>query len=206
MRALLPELPNTKRTRFKDEYKLKPSDARQICEDIDTANFVEHVFSELYAWLESLDAVEDIEAEKAKLAKLVSGWLLSKLGGLLATRSETISTMKVNPENFAELITLIATRKINNTSGLKVLEAMLVDGNDPTHIMEEQQLGQVQDEDALVSIVTGVIENYPAEVARYKAGEEQLIKFLIGMIMKASEGTADPGMAKNILLVELNKD
>jgi Asp-tRNA(Asn)/Glu-tRNA(Gln) amidotransferase B subunit len=81
---------------------------------------------------------------------------------------------------------------------------MLETGADPSHIMEEQQLGQVSDEGALAEIVTQVIQNHPDEVARYKAGENKLIKFFLGMVMKVSEGTADPALAKNILLVELN--
>ena len=78
------------------------------------------------------------------------------------------------------------------------------DGNDPTHIMEEGGLGQVDDEKEISRIISRVIEEYPAEVARYRAGEEQLLKFLIGMVMMASEGAADPVLAKNLLLVRLN--
>src|SRR3989339_1207484 len=87
MRSLLPELPAKRRIRLMQEYALKPSDARQICEDPVLANFTEQVFSELSAWLESIPKMEDGEGnlvgkEQARLAKLVSGWLLSKLGGL----------------------------------------------------------------------------------------------------------------------------
>jgi len=107
--------------------------------------------------------------------------------------------------NFAEFITLIATRKLNNTSGLKVLEEMLEAGDSPIHIMEDKELGQMSNEGELAEIVISVLESHPAELARYKAGEEQLLQFFIGMIMKESQGTADPGIAKNILKVELNK-
>ena len=84
--------------------------------------------------------------------------------------------------------------------------AMLDDGNDPSHIMEDQQLGRMDDESELARLVTQTIESYPVEVARYQAGEEQLLKYLIGMVMKASEGTADPGIIKNMLLVELKSE
>ncbi len=205
-RGQLPELPAARRARFEEEYALKPSDARQMCDDPALADFTEHVFSELHAWLDSLDDVEDIETEKKKLGKLVASWLLSRLGGLLSERSIDVRIMKINPENFAEFVTLIATRKLNNAGGLKVLGIMLESGEDPTHIMEDQQLGRMEDEGAIAKIVTRVIESHPEEVARYKAGEEQLIKFLIGMVMKASEGTADAGIAKNMLLVELKAE
>ncbi|HLD21052.1 MAG TPA: Asp-tRNA(Asn)/Glu-tRNA(Gln) amidotransferase subunit GatB [Patescibacteria group bacterium] len=211
MRSYLPELPMARRTRFVREYSLKPSDARQICEDPVLADFVEHVFSELHAWLIALPELQETEEtvldrEKEKLGRLVSGWLLSKLGGLMIERGIDIRTSKISAENFAEFITLIATRKLNNTAGLTVLNAMLDDGNDPSHIMEDQQLGRMDDESELARLVTQTIESYPVEVARYQAGEEQLLKYLIGMVMKASEGTADPGIIKNMLLVELKSE
>ncbi len=210
LKSELPELPAAKRARFEEEYALKPSDAKQICDDLVMADFVERAFSELHAWLASIpeldvNEIEAVETEKKKMAKLLAGWLLSKLGGLLADKSIDIRIMKITPENFAEFITLVATRKLNNTSGLKVLEAMLEAGESPTHIMEDKQLGQMSDEGELAEIVMNVIESHPAELARYKAGEEQLLQFFIGMIMKKSKGTADPGVAKNILKVELNK-
>lgn len=206
LQTRIPELPVAKRARFQSEYGLKPSHAKQICEDVTMADFVEHVFSELHAWLGSLPDIEEeqIDTQKQKLAKLVSGWLLSKLQGLLSEQGLNISSMQISAENFAEFITLIAGRKLNNAGGLKVLTQMLETGGDPSHIMEEQQLGQVSDEGAVATIVTQVLENHPDEVARYKSGEDKLIKFFLGMIMKASEGTADPALAKNLLLVELN--
>ena len=216
-RQHMPELPAAKRARFESEFALRPSDARQMCDEPILADFAEHVFSELHAWLDSLDNVEDINIEKGKLGKLVSSWLLSRLGGLLAERSIDIRLVptdtgsgyagKISPENFAEFITLVATRKLNNAGGLKVLGLMLDgDDDDPSHIMEEQQLGRMEDEGAMADIVMRVLESHPDEVARYKAGEEQLLKFLIGMVMKASEGTADAAMAKNMLLVELKAE
>lgn len=210
LRHELPELPAARRARFEEEYALKPSDAKHICDDPVLADFVEHTFSELHAWLSSipeldLDEIEAAETEKKKMAKLVSGWLLSKLGGLLTDRAIDIRIMKITPENFAEFITLIATRKLNNTSGLKVLETMLETGDNPIHVMEDQELGQMNDEGELIEVVLSILESHPAEVQRYKDGEEQLLKFFIGLIMKETQGTADPGAAKNILKVELSK-
>ncbi len=211
MRSKLPELPVARRARFVSDYGLKSSDARQICDDPALADFVEHVFSELHAWLLALPELQETEEsvlnhEKEKLGRLVAGWLLSKLGGLMVERGIDVRTMKITAENFAEFITLIATKKLNNTAGLEVLGAMLDDGSDPTHVMEDRQLGRMDDEGALAELVRQTIESYPAEVARYQAGEDQLLKYLIGMVMKASEGTADPGIIKNMLLVELKNE
>ncbi len=205
-RARLPELPVARRARFEREYALKPSDARHMCDDVALADFTEHAFSELGVWLETLEDEAQMEAAKKKLGKLVASWLLSRLGGLLSEQGQDIATMKITPENFAEFITLIATRKLNNAGGLKVLSAMMETGADPSHIMEDQQLGQMEDAGALAQIVTDVIESHPDEVARYRAGEEKLITFFIGMVMKASQGTADAALTRNMLLVELKAE
>ncbi len=208
MKKELPELPATRRIRMQQEYGLKLSDAHQICDDPVLADFTEQTFSELIAWLDSLPELEGsegeaFEKEKEKLARLVSGWLLSKLAGLMSERSIDIRTIKITPENFAEFIVLIATKKLNNATGLKVLNSMLDDGNDPTHIMEDQKLGQMDDEGELAEIIDRVISSHPVEVARYQAGEEQLLTFLIGMVMKETEGAAEPALTRNMLLVKL---
>ncbi|MEK7614990.1 MAG: Asp-tRNA(Asn)/Glu-tRNA(Gln) amidotransferase subunit GatB [Patescibacteria group bacterium] len=201
MRAQMPELPAARRLRLQEEYSLKPADARQICEDPALADFTESVFSELTSWLESVE--DTVDKDKDRLAKLVSGWLLSKLTGVLIERSIDVRVMKITPENFAEFLTLIATKKLNNATGLKVLSAMLDDGNSPTHIMEELQLGQMDDAGTLADVVDRVIANNPKEVSRYQAGEDQLLTFLMGMVMKETGGTADAKLTRNMLLVKL---
>jgi aspartyl-tRNA(Asn)/glutamyl-tRNA(Gln) amidotransferase subunit B len=69
--------------------------------------------------------------------------------------------------------------------------------------MEDAKLGKMEDTDALAEVVDRVLANFPQDVERYKAGEVQLIKFFLGMIMKETDGQADPGAAKNILASKL---
>ncbi|MEK7105600.1 MAG: GatB/YqeY domain-containing protein, partial [Patescibacteria group bacterium] len=107
------------------------------------------------------------------------------------------------PENFAELLTLLAGGKLTQANGLKVLTAMLESGADPTHIMEDMRLGRMEDTAAVADVVDRVLANFPSEVDRYRAGEMQLLKFFIGMVMKESEGSVDAGTAKNILVTKL---
>lgn len=208
MRAGMPELPAARRKRFETEYQLKSSDAKQICDDPILADFTEQTFSELAAWLDTKTVGgsegEAYEKQKAQMGRLVSGWLLSKLMGLMAERSIDIRSTKIHPENFAEFITLIANKQLNTTSGLKVLTTMLDTGEDPSDIMEDQTLGQMDDETMLAEVVSRVIESHPVETARYQAGEEQLLKFLIGQVMKETQGTADAALTKNMLLMKLN--
>lgn len=207
----IPELPAARRARFADEYRLRPSDARQICEDPALADYTEQVFSELGAWLKVLpelaDAADEVIAkEQHKLAKLVAGWLLTKLGGIMSAQGIDIRTVKITPENFAELITLLATGQLTSKNGLVVLEEMVASGADPSHIMEDKRLGKLEDEGLIAEAVTNVIKNHPDEVARYRAGKVELMKFFIGMVMKETEGKVEPGIVKNMLKVELGED
>ena len=70
---------------------------------------------------------------------------------------------------------------------------------DPTHIMEEKSYGQISDEAAIGKVVDEVIVNYPEQVKAFKSGKEPIIKFLIGMAMKATEGSADPMVVERLL-------
>ena len=70
---------------------------------------------------------------------------------------------------------------------------------DPTHIMEDKGYGQVSDENKLEVVIAEVIKNYPVQVEEFKAGKDPIIKFLLGMVMKATEGSADPIVAEKLL-------
>lgn len=206
----IPELPVARRRRFVDEYQLNLLDTKQICEDPALANYTELVFSELFAWIKSqpelIDSAEEVIAkEQKRLAKLVAGWLLTKLGGIMKAHAIDIRILKVTPENFAEFITLLATGKLSSKNGMVVLEDMVLNGSDPSHVMEDKRLGKLEDEGLIAEAVMNVIKNHPDEVARYKAGKTELMKFFIGMVLKETEGNADPGIASNILKVELEK-
>jgi aspartyl-tRNA(Asn)/glutamyl-tRNA(Gln) amidotransferase subunit B len=202
----LPELPQVKRARFTQEFGFSRADAQILTSDLSWAEFSEQVMSELYEWLHSLPESKDLTEEmtttkRRELAKLTGGWITSKLMGALSERKIDIRILKVKPENFAELIALIYTNRINSTNAQKILIEMLDSGvdRDPTHIMEEKGYGQISDEGKLGAVVDDIIKNYPEQVAQFKSGKEPIIKFLVGMLMKATEGSADPHVAERLL-------
>jgi len=208
----LPELPPERRKRFVDEYGFSFADAYLLTTDSNWSEYTEQVMSELLEWLmdlpESKKMAEDLTVQKQKeLAKLTGGWITSKLMGAMAERKIDIKILKIKPENFAELIALIYTGRVNSTNAQKILADMLDSGvdKDPTHIMEEKGYGQISDEDAIGKIIDEVIKSYPNQVAEFKAGKEPIIKFLLGMIMRASEGSADPTVAETLLRKKLNQ-
>ena len=166
--------------------------------------------TELTEWLHSLpetsqEATNITEGKQRQLAKLAGGWLTSKLMGAMAERTIDIRILKIKPENFTELITLIHAGRINSTNAQKLLADML-DSNvdmDPTHVMEEKGYGQIADENKLGAVVDDVIKNNPKQAEQYKAGKIPLLQFLKGMVMKATEGSADPGVVEKLLKEKL---
>jgi aspartyl-tRNA(Asn)/glutamyl-tRNA(Gln) amidotransferase subunit B len=199
--ARMPELPAAKRRRYIDEYNFRPQDAYQLVEYPALATFAEHAISELDAWLQAQPDIspDDAPAERRKLMKLLSSWLLNKLPGLLSERKGSIETMKVNAENFAELIKMIAGGDVTAANALKILDAMLESGGDPSHIMEDMGAKRVDDTDALESVLDTVFEANPDEFERLKNGEKKLIQFMVGQVMKETRGNADAATVIRIL-------
>lgn len=197
----LPELPQAKRARFRDEYGFSYADAEILSADPHWAAYAEKVMSELTEWLHDFKADNNDAHVSGTLARLAGGWITSKLVGAMQTRKIDIKILKLKPENFAELIALIYTNRVNSTNAQKILTEMLDSGvdMDPTHIMEAKGYGQISDEGTLAGVVEEVIKNHPAQVAQFKAGKEQILQFLKGMVMKATEGAADPVVAEKLL-------
>ena len=208
----LPELPIAKRLRFHNEYGFSYADAYMLTGEKNWAGFTENVISSLHDWLHSMPETQTCELvssqDKAEICKpaqemvrLAGGWLTTKLMGALKERNKILSDIKFSAENFAELVALIYAGRINSTNAQKILSEM-VDSSvdlDPSHVMEEKGYGQISDPDKLLPIVEDVIKNNPKQVADFKAGKEPLIKFLVGMVMKATEGCADPVVAEKML-------
>jgi len=205
IRRQIPELPTARKNRLQTEYGFKADDVKQIVDDPELADFAENALSELGAWLQSMPDItpDQMEVERRKLTKLFSGWLLSKLGGLLAERKIDIQTMKITPENFAEFILLLAKGELTGPNALKVLDEMLNSGGDPSQIMEDIGAKRVDDSDALQMIVDEVIESNPDEAERFRNGDKKLMQFFIGQIMKASRGNADPAQSAKIISQKL---
>ena len=209
-KIILPELPAARRLRFHEEYGFSYTDAYLLTADENWSEFAEETMGELTEWLASLPEskkmAEDMTQQKQKeLAKLAGGWITTKLMGAMAERKIDIKILKIKPENFAELVALIYANRVNSTNAQKILGEMLDSGvdMDPTHIMEEKGYGQVSDEGKLGAIVDEIIKSYPNQVAEFKAGKEPLIKFLLGMVMRSSEGSADPIVAEKLLREKL---
>ncbi|NCO04594.1 MAG: Asp-tRNA(Asn)/Glu-tRNA(Gln) amidotransferase subunit GatB [Candidatus Magasanikbacteria bacterium] len=207
----IPELPIQKRMRFRDEYGFSYQDAKLLTDDQKWADFTEQTMSELVDWLYTLPEIKgttnDIqEQKKEQLARLASGWLTTKLMGALNESGIQLQELHFTPENFAELVALIYAGRVNATNAQKILADMIENKNniDPTHIMEEKGYGQISDEKKINDIIEQVIKEYPVQVEQFKSGKDPIIKFLIGMVMKATEGSAEPQIVEKLLREQLS--
>jgi aspartyl-tRNA(Asn)/glutamyl-tRNA(Gln) amidotransferase subunit B len=204
--SLIPELPQAIRARFMDEYGLSREDATLMTDEPALSAYVEEVMSEMREWLHDNGDIEGTddekwEANKGKLAKLVSGWLLSKLGGLLVEKNLSWSDVpaKITAENFGEFLVLIRESKINSAGAQIVLAEMLATGKEPGLVIQEKDLKQQSSADDLKPVVEVVINQNVEQVLQYKAGKVQIVKFLVGAVMKATGGKANPQVAEEML-------
>jgi len=204
----LPELPAQTRTRLVDEWWFSPSDVAFFVANEGWANYADHVMGELGAWLEATDptdksAGELLDDRKKKFAKLAGGWLTSKLAGLLAEKNMGIADLKLDPENFAEFLHLLDAGEINSANAQKLLALMVETGKDPSHLMEENNLGQNMPDHELEEVVKRIVEQNPDQAAQVKAGKAGVIKWFVGAVMKATEGRANPAKAEEMAKKEI---
>lgn len=200
-KAKIVELPNKKKIRFMREYKFNNETAEQLVSDKNLANYTEQVISELRAWIDSTS--DSWERQSHKLAKVTTNWLINELYFHLKEENKTIKDTRITPENFAELITLIYQDKVNSSAAQKILKVMYKKGGDPTNIMEDLGLEQMDNSDELEAAIEEMLDKNPTQVEEYKNGKETLIKFFIGQVMASTRGKANPKIVEEILIKKL---
>ncbi|MBI4433625.1 Asp-tRNA(Asn)/Glu-tRNA(Gln) amidotransferase subunit GatB [Candidatus Uhrbacteria bacterium] len=204
-RHALPELPAARRRRFVDQLGVSVTDVVTLTNDPALAHFTEAVISELQEWVRSM-APEQTDELLAKAGRTAGGWIASKLLGICNDRGCAFSESKATAENVAELLTLFLTHRVNSTIAHQLLEQMVVTGADPTHLLEEMHVEQVSDTDALTTAVDAAIAAHPGPVADYRSGKSNAVQFLVGQVMKATKGTANPGVVRSLLETRLRAE
>ena len=208
MRRRLPELPATRRSRLVEEYGFTEADARTLTDDKELGEYAEQVFGELLEWMSSKEpgAGEEDRAEHRRAAtKLVAGWIITKLRGVMTERKLTMETLRITPENFAELLSLIHSGQLTGQNALVTLNEMAETGGDPSIIMAEKNLGQMQDSGELLSAVQQAIAANPKAIEDWKGGKPSAAQFLVGQVMRLTHGKANPQEAREVIEQELAK-
>ncbi|EKE21491.1 MAG: hypothetical protein ACD_7C00215G0006 [uncultured bacterium] len=197
----LPELPQSKLERFIKEYDLSEQDAELLVSERDLANYFEETISEL----EEKIASGEIKVTREKLFKLTVNYLNTEIRKHLVELQEKISDIKITPENYAELIGFVADGKINSSAAQIVLEEMYKNGGDPSQIIEEKNLAQMDDAGEMEKIVDKILADNQASVTDYRSGKENAFKFLMGQVMKETKGKANPQSVTEILKNKLKE-
>ncbi len=208
--SALPELPQAKRFRFMEEYGLEYENAALLTSDMFLPEFFEKTISELKAWLiaakqVSLNEKKLWDEHHAELIRLSAGIMINKLGALVHAGGGGWKSLKVTPENFAELVTLIFEKKVNSSGAAAILEEMYETGGDPCTIRDQKGLAQVDDVSALEQAVSSVLAKNPDSIDSYKKGNTNVIQFLVGEVMRETKGQANPQIVRNLFIASLEK-
>ncbi|OYD06943.1 Asp-tRNA(Asn)/Glu-tRNA(Gln) amidotransferase subunit GatB [Paludifilum halophilum] len=181
VQASLPELPDARRERYMGEYGLSAYDAGLLTASKPIADFFDQV------------------AAEGADTKAATNWITGELLGYLNTRDQELSDTQITPKSLAGMIGLIEKGTISNTIGKKVFKELLEKGGDPGEMVEEKGWVQISDEGKLKEIVTEVVSANPQSVTDLKNGKDRALGFLVGQVMKATKGKANPKLVNQLI-------
>ena len=188
IRRLLPELPDAKRARFMRDYGLS---------DYDSSN--------LTASPELADYFEATVKSAAGESKLSANWIMGEFTAALNRESRDISRSPVSAEMLGGLIRRIRDNTISGKIAKQVFEAMWNGEGNADAIIEKKGLKQVTNTDAIEKMVNDVIAAHPEQVEQFRAGKDKVLGFLVGQIMKQSQGKANPQQVNELIKEKLGK-
>ncbi len=186
IRASLPELPDTKRSRFVSEYALPEYDAGLLVAEKPLAD-----------WFE----------EAVRLGgqpKTVANWVKGDLMKLLNEDNKTVEECPLRPKQLVDMLNLIDSGTISGKIAKTVFDEIYKTGKDAVVIVKEKGLVQISDSAAIEKALDDIIANSPKEVERFKGGEEKLIGFFVGQVMKMTKGKANPQMVNELIKNKLS--
>lgn len=181
IRESLPEMPNEKKKRFTESYNLSVKEVGILIDDKPLGDYFESLIG--------------IGANP----KTAANWLLSDILRIMNDKGIESRSIIVSPKHLYELITLIEKGKISNTAAKEVLDEMFIKNDCPEDIIKSKGLSQISSTDELLKIIAEVIEKNPQSIEDYHNGKPQAAGFLMGQVMKASKGKANPKVAKELL-------
>ncbi len=185
VKAKLPELPSDRRERFANDYGLREYDAQVLTLTRETGDYFE--------------AAVKVSGD----GRATANWVVGDLMGLLKASGKEITNSPVPPDYLGELVALINKGELSGKLGKEILPKMFESGDAPSAIMEREGLKQISDTGALEKIVDEVITANPKQVQQYRSGKTAVLGFLVGQVMKASRGQANPGAVNEALKSKL---
>ncbi len=184
LKSEIPELPDEKKKRFIEKFKLSPYEANILVSDIETSNYFENVI-------------------KKSDVKLATNWIIGELFAALNEKNLEITESPITAGNLSKLINLIKDGTISGKIAKTVFEQMMEGDKDPKKIVEEKGLKQESDPKALEALIDKVIDDNRDKATEYKSGKVKLFGFFVGQVMKVSGGKANPQLVNEILKKKL---
>ena len=185
LRKDLPELPDARKARFVAGFGLSAYDAGVLVAERETADFYEAV-------------------AQGRDAKLAANWMTGEFFGALNRAGVTLAEAPVDAAKLGGLIDLIADGTISGRIAKEVFEAMWETGKDAAAIVADKGLEQISDSGAIEAIVAQVIADNPGQAEQFKSGNQKILGWFVGQVMKASQGKANPGLVNQVLRDKLS--
>ncbi len=189
VKKTLPELPQQKALRFESQYSLSPYDANVLTSSRELAHYFE----------------ETIQASQKSEAKLCANWVMGELLGALNKAGLEITESPISAKRLGGLMARISDKTISGKIAKTIFDALWKGQEDTDTIIENQGLKQVTDSGAIAALVDSIILAHPTQAADYKNGKIQILGFLVGQVMKASQGKANPDQVNTLLKEKLNE-
>ncbi|MGI6623572.1 MAG: Asp-tRNA(Asn)/Glu-tRNA(Gln) amidotransferase subunit GatB [Clostridiaceae bacterium] len=136
--------------------------------------------------------------------KEVANWIIGDLASIAREENKSYDEIEIDCEKFGKIIKMVENKVINRTIGKKVLQLLFRDNIDPESYVRENKLGMITDAGYLENVIKEVLAENEKSVLEYKAGNQKVISFFVGRIMRKTQGKADPGSVNSILRRELN--
>lgn len=181
----MPELPAAMLERFESEYGLSFNDASQLVAEKDLAEFYETA------------------AREAKNPRAAANWILSELMRELNNAGLPAAASPISATNLAELIRFVDSGKISGKQAKQVLVEMFETGKTAARVVSEKGLEQISDRGAIEQMVEEVVAGHPEQAAAFRGGNQKLLGFFVGQVMKASGGKANPQVVNEVLREKL---
>ena len=186
VRATMPELPEARKRRFMAEHGLPERDAAPLADDRELAAFFEKT------------------AVEARNPRSAAHWIMGPLTYRMKTAGTGIGEVTMTPAALGRLIRLVEAGTISNSVARDVFERMADTGEEPEAIVEAEGLLQIGDVGELEAVVRSTLAEHPAAVSRYRAGKTGTLGFLVGQVMRATRGQANPRMVNDLLRAALD--
>ena len=214
IRSHLVELPDVKIARYVDALGLDPRDAQVLAADRGVAEYFEAALFTLTmprpgSGVAALAGHTPKQPEgstpdfalrnQVSAAKVVANWITGEIFRLMNAAGVGIEAVKITPATLAELLGRVAAGQINQNSAKKALGVMFETGQPAAQVIQELGLAQVSDADALAEAVAQALAKFPAEVARYRGGEEKVFGWLMGQVMRETQGKGNPALVRELL-------